>query len=315
MDKLYQQLKNFGKVKLKEPLSKHLTMKVGGPARYFVIIDNTDKLVELLKYLQGEGVEYLLIGGGSNLIVGDEGFEGVVLKTGDRRLEIRDQYAIASSGCSMVDVARKSIDAGLTGFEWAIGIPGTIGGAVRGNAGAMGGEMKDNVENVEVFRDGEVLEITNQECEFGYRDSIFKHNNDIVLRVWLKLEKGSEKNKMKQALEYIKKRNESQPQGYASSGCIFKNFEIGDRRSEISNLEIPEEFIQKGIIPAGWLIEAVGMKGEKVGGAKVSEKHANFIVNTGDATASDILTLIEKIKEKVYSKFGIELEEEIKIIF
>ena len=324
MDGLYQQLKQFGHVKINEPLSKYTTFKIGGPADWFVIVEETEKLVELLRFLDSDGTPYFILGGGSNMLVRDEGFQGVVVQISNRKLEIINQnIVIAESGCVTVDIAQRSIQANLTGFEWGVGIPGTIGGAVRGNAGAMDGEIKDVVEKVGVYRDGEVVALTNTECEFDYRDSIFKHNHDVILQVWLRFEKTASKEGIKKALENLQYRNKTQPQGYASTGCIFKNKELKILNSKLINEfrnkyllddERVEKFFEIGKISAGWLVEQSGMKGIQVGQAKVSERHGNFIVNLGGATAMDVLTLVEQIKEKVYNTCGIEIEEEIQIV-
>lgn len=312
MDNLYLSLKQFGKVKLDEPLSKHTTFKIGGPAKYFVVVEDMDKLINLLQFLDGEGESYILFGGGSNTLVSDRGFDGVTIKIQDLRFKISDCIVEASAGCSTVALAQETMKVGLTGFEWGVGVPGSIGGAVRGNAGIPSGEMKDSVQKVEVYRDGEVIELSNVECAFGYRDSIFKHNNDIILRVWLSLQKGTNVDLQKKVFEYIDHRNKTQPKGF-TAGCIFKNVPCKTISSEIL-LKIPSEFVQKGIIPAGWLVDQAGMKGHVINNAQVSDVHANFIVNTGGATAQDVLNLIELIKEKVYTKFGIELEEEVVIL-
>ncbi|MBP9694959.1 MAG: UDP-N-acetylmuramate dehydrogenase [Candidatus Magasanikbacteria bacterium] len=326
MNELYTQLKVFGHVKANEPMNKHTTFKIGGPVDYFLTIDSTDSLVEALRFLDGEGVPYFILGGGSNMLVRDEGFRGVAVRIKDTRCEIQDTVVQCAAGCSTVEAAQKSIAAGLTGFEWGVGVPGTIGGAVRGNAGAMGGEMKDSVDQVEIYRDGEIVEINNKECQFGYRDSVFKHRSDIILRVYLRLKKTEDVSGMKQAMDNLMYRNKTQPQGYASIGCIFKNIDLkkienshrhqaGSRsKREKLKIEIPEEFVKKGKISAGWLIDQSGMKGVKVGNAQISERHGNFIVNLGGATAQDVLSLIEQAKEKVYDTTGVEIEEEIQII-
>ena len=314
MNDLYQSLKNFGTVKLNVLLSKHTTFKIGGQADFFVIVEQTEKLIELLKFLDGEGVPHFILGGGSNMLVRDEGFQGVVIQVKNKELQITNDGLVCDAGCTTVDVARQSIQAGFTGFEWGVGVPGTIGGAVRGNAGAMGSDMSKNLFSVEVYKDGEVVTLTNAECQFGYRDSIFKHEPAVVLRVSLKLKKADASvttQGMKKALENLQYRNKTQPQGFATSGCIFKNFEI---KNEQLNFDVPEEFLQKGIISAGWLIEKSGMKGAQVGQAKVSETHGNFIVNLGGATSSDVFELIEQIKTKVYDTFGLEIEPEVQII-
>jgi len=318
MDQIYTTLRKFGKVKLNEPMSKHTTFKLGGPVKYFITIDNADKLVEVLNFLREENVEFIIIGGGSNVLCSDKEFDGVVIKIANNEIKLlEDNVLQADAGCVTVAVARESVKFNLTGFEWGIGVPGTIGGAVRGNAGAMGGDMSGNLSKVEVYRQGEILELSNEECEFAYRESIFKHNNDVVLRVWLQLEKSTEESKdlMKTTLENIQYRNSTQPQGFASSGCIFKNVKILNPKSEIKNQNIiPTDFLEKGIISAGWLMDQAGCKGMKVGNAQVSEKHANFIVNLGDATAEDVKNLIEEVKKKVYNKFKINLEEEVQEI-
>jgi len=314
---MYDILKTFGKVKIDEPLSKHTTFKLGGKARFFVSVDDIPKLSELLQYLDGEGVPYFVLGGGSNVVVNDEGYEGVVISVQAKNVKIENDSVIADAGCPTVTVARESFSQGLTGFEWGVGVPGTIGGAVRGNAGAMGTDMKESIEKVLVYRDGEVMEMKNTECEFGYRTSIFKREPIIVLRVWLKLKKSGEeeKNGMKKALEYIQYRNQTQPQGFASSGCIFKNVQISEEvKRIIAGKEIPQEFLEKKIIPAGWLIEQVEMKGYTQGNIQVSEKHANFIVNLGGGNASDVFHIIDEIKTRVFEQFGIHLEEEVQIL-
>lgn len=314
MTELYQSLKQFGDVKLNVPLSKHTTFKIGGPAEFFVIVSNTESLVELLKFLDGEGIPHFILGGGSNMVVPDEAYQGVVIQVKTKELRITDDGVVCDAGCTTVDVARQSIQAGFIGFEWGVGVPGTIGGAVRGNAGAMGSDMSKNLFSAEVYKDGEVIEMTNADCQFGYRDSIFKHEPAVVLRVTLRLQKADASvasQGMKKALENLQYRNKTQPQGFASSGCIFKNFEI---KNKPLNFDVPEEFVAKGIISAGWLIDKSGAKGMQVGQAKVSDTHGNFIVNLGGATAHDVFELIEQVKTKVYDTFGIDIEEEVQII-
>jgi len=312
MTERYKTLKKFGQVKLNEPLSKHTTFKIGGKAEFFVIVEETDLLIELLKFLDSEGLDHFILGGGSNMLVRDDERPGVVVKINTKQSHVTSNGIIADAGCATVAIANQSMKEGFVGFEWGVGIPGTIGGAVRGNAGAMGADMKQSVEKVEVYQDGAVVELSNEECEFNYRHSIFKDNPWVVLRVHLKLEKSESKDGMKKALEYLQYRSKTQPQGYASTGCIFKNFEITN--PEALKFEVPEEFLQRGKISAGWLIDKSGMKGAQIGQAKISDTHGNFVVNLGGASASDVLQLIEQIKEKVYEVFGIEIEEEIQIV-
>lgn len=319
MRELYKQLKQYGQVKLNEPLSKHTTFKIGGTADLLVIVEDNDRIAELLKMLDGSGARYFVLGGGSNILVSDQGIHGVVVKINNRQIAVKDDIVEAGAGCSLVEVARKSIQARLAGLEWGVGVPGSIGGSVRGNAGSMGSEIKDSLEWAVAYKDGEVIKMTNKECLFGYRDSIFKHKNIVIISVGLKLKKSEDKNAMKKVMENIKHRTDTQPSGYPSAGCVFKNVEIpssvaASARASALKEKIPDEFMKNGIIPAGWLVEQVGMKGKKIRNAEVSVSHANFILNKGRATATDVLELIAAIKEKVYTKFGIELEEEIKII-
>ena len=312
MTELYKTLKKFGQVKLNEPLSKHTTFKIGGKAEFFVIVEDTNLLIELLKFLDDEGIDRFILGGGSNMLVNDDDHPGIVIKINTKHTQVTEVGIVVDAGCSTVAIANLSMKEGFVGFEWGVGVPGTIGGAVRGNAGAMGGEMHQSVEKVTAYRDGEVVDMSNAECEFHYRHSIFKENSWVVLRVHLKLQKSENKEGMKKALEYLQYRSKTQPQGFASTGCIFKNFEI--KNPEALKFEIPEEFLQRGKISAGWLIDKSGMKGAQVGQAKVSETHGNFIVNLGGANATDVLHLVEQVKEKVYDTFGITIEEEIQIV-
>ncbi len=320
---LKKQLEQFGQVKTNEPLAKHTTFKIGGPAEYLVVVEDTEKLLGLLRFLDGEGIPRFILGGGSNMLASDDGFRGVVIKIKTQTTEILPDGLIADAGCITVAIAQLSIQHKFTGFEWGVGVPGTIGGAVRGNAGAMGGEMKDSVASVTVYRDGEVVELSSAECKFGYRDSIFKHSEAVVLRVCLKLAPVTTPEGMKKALEYLQYRNKTQPQGYASTGCVFKNHEIG--RNECAReatliAEFPEDrdkiaqFFQNGKIPAGWLVEKAGQKGARVGQAMVSERHGNFVVNTGGASAADVLALVEQVKTAVIQKTGFAIEEEMQII-
>lgn len=316
---MYQELKTYGKVKTNEPLAKHTTFKIGGLADFFVSVDSIEKLKDLLAFLDGEGASYMMLGGGSNMLAGDDGFGGVVIHPTAKDIRVEGETLIADAGASTVQVAQESMKAGLAGFEWGVGVPGTIGGAVRGNAGAMGGEMKDSVETVEIYKDSEIVAYSNEACRFGYRDSVFKRESGVILRVSLQLQKGENKEGMQKALEHLKYRNATQPQGYASTGCVFKNPDAEENKAALlkhfdEQDEKVQQFLRVGKISAGWLVEQVGMKGKQIGKAQVSERHGNFIVNLGEATAKDVLALVDQIKERVYTTYGITLEEEIQII-
>ncbi|MBT4153423.1 MAG: UDP-N-acetylmuramate dehydrogenase [Candidatus Magasanikbacteria bacterium] len=320
MDQLSQTLKTFGKLQINVSFAKLTTFKIGGPARFVLSIDSTENMIAALQYLDGEGVQYMLLGGGSNMLAPDEGYDGVVIKCAAKKIQVEGNTVIADAGAQTAQVARESVKAGLSGFAWGVGVPGTIGGALRGNAGAMGKEMKDDVSSVEAFVDGEVLTLSNEECKFGYRHSAFKTMGGVILRVTLTLKSGDAAEEMKKALEALKYRNETQPKGFASTGCIFKNIDVTEvnKKTLLKHFDAADEkvqrFIEIGKVSAGWLIEQAGMKGKKVGNAEVSDVHGNFILNMGEATSVDVHMLIEQIKEAVYTKSGLTLEEEIYIV-
>lgn len=311
MQELYQQLKEFGHVKLNEPLSKHTTFKIGGKAQFFVIVEETEKLIGLLDYLSGEGINYYILGGGSNLLFSDNEFEGVVIKVKSIKYKVESDVIEVEAGVVLAKLLNEATHNELTGLEWAAGVPGTVGGAVRGNAGAMGHDMAEVVEKVEVWRNGEVIELNKAECGFSYRESAFKKNTDVILRVWSKLAKGDKAEILKLVQGYLKQRTGRYPNS-PSAGSFFKNIDLKNWPGNIK--ELPELFQVRGKVPAGWLIEQAGMKGFSVGGAKVSDEHGNFIISFDSATQHDILTLIESLKEKVYNKYGVELEPEVEVV-
>ena len=198
---------------------------------------------------------------------------------------------------------------GLAGMDWAVGIPGTFGGAIRGNAGAMGKDISIPLQWVEVWRDGEVLKLQKDECCFGYRDAIFKHNNDIILRGCIYLEPGDKKEIMAKMQGHLQQRKHTP---YPSAGSFFKNLKLdkwpGDKK------DLPDLFLQRGSVPVGWMADQLGLRGLSKGGAKISNEHGNYIINFDKATQADVLFLVEEIRQRVYNKFGVELEPEVQII-
>ncbi|MFH1790010.1 MAG: UDP-N-acetylmuramate dehydrogenase [bacterium] len=311
MDELYQQLKKFGKIKINEPLSKHTTFKIGGPTRYLLVINETEKMIEALDFLSGQGVDYLLIGGGSNVLMPDEGFDGVIIKVKSEKFIVDDTIISADAGVSLAEMVRVASANSLSGMEWAIGIPGTIGGAVIGNAGAMGKDMSDILIKVEVWQAGEILELSKDDCYFSYRHSALKDNKDVVLRAHIGLQKGERKDILALTQKYIIQRAGRIGKGY-SCGCFFKNLELEKWPGSRDQLE--KIFIERKKVPAGWLIEKAGCVGMSNGGARISEKHNSIIENDGTASRADVMALVEDIKEKVYNKFRVELEYEVQII-
>ncbi|MFH1631514.1 MAG: UDP-N-acetylmuramate dehydrogenase [bacterium] len=305
------------RLKQDEPLSKHLNFRIGGPAKWFVEVLTLEEIQHALKIAHDAEVPTFVLGGGSNILASDNGFDGLVIKIAMREISVVDDRVVADAGAITSLVARASADAGLAGFTWAVSLPGTIGGAVRGNAGCFAGEMRDAVEKVEVWQKGKIVELTNDDLQFGYRESAIKHSDDIVLKVTLKLEAGNPDDLKRELTDALENRKSSQPQGASSAGCIFKNFDF-TQEAQIDQLRqqvaIPEQMMQGKRVSAGWIIDQLGLKGERVGDASISTEHGNFIVNHGNATSADVKSLIDKIKTEALNRFGIELTEEVQYL-
>ncbi len=286
------------KIIFDEPMKKHTSFKIGGTADYFFKATTLEELQNIIKFAKIKELPITIIGNGSNLLVTDKGIRGLVIKIDIKKLKIekKDEFAVieVGAGNKLMALATKMKDEELSGLEGLSGIPGSVGGAIVMNAGAYGKEMKDVVLSTTCMdKNGKLYTFSNEEQEFSYRNSIFQKKDYIIIETKLKLEYGKKDEIQKRMEEYFKSRKEKQPIEYPSAGSSFKR--------------------QEGIITAK-LIDDVGLKGYKIGGAQVSEKHAGFIVNYNNATATDVINLIKYIKEKVYSKYGIKIEEEIKII-
>jgi UDP-N-acetylmuramate dehydrogenase len=302
-------------------LKNFTTFKIGGPARYFFVAKNKEDLKRAILWAKKKKLPFFILGGGSNVLFSDKGFNGLVIKMQNSNLKIQNENSkfkiICGAGVPLMKLVFKSSEIGATGLENLAGIPGTLGGAIWGNAGAFGREIGDVVEEVKVLDVGssrlEVKKLRNKGCKFGYRDSIFKRKkNWIILEATLGLKRGKRKEFEEKIKDFLKLRKEKQPLEFPSAGSVFKNVPIEKVSKKIR--EKFKEKIKDGFLPAGVLIGAVGLKGFQIGGAKISEKHANFIVNVGNAKASDVKELIEKIKKEVKKKFKIQLEEEIKLV-
>lgn len=312
MNLLYKELKKYGAVKTNEPLAKHTTFKIGGPAEFLVIVDDSDKLVELLDYCQAEGINYFILGGGSNLLMPDNGLSGVVIKIAGGKMKVDEEIIEADAGVSLSAAVNLATKNSLSGLEWAVGIPGTVGGAVRGNAGAMGQDISRSILKILVWQNGEIKEFSKDNCGFCYRSSIFKESGNIViLKAWLKLSKGKSVDILKKIQEYLGQRQNKFPI-QPSAGSFFKNIKISEWPGKTKNL--PELFHARGMIPTGWLVDNLNLRGFKIGGGGVSREHGNFLVNFGGATQADILAVVDELQKKVYNKFGVALELEVKIV-
>ena len=276
-----------------EQMDRHTTFRTGGPARYFLVIETRKELAQVLAWLQEEALPWFLLGNGSNLLVGDRGYRGAILHLAGEFLktEIDEATIRCGAGAMLSAVSRSAMEAGLTGLEFASGIPGTIGGAVRMNAGAYNGEIAGVTESVEVMEpDGRCRVYNREEMAFGYRTSIVKTKPCVVLSTVLKLKKGDRSEISATMQELSAKRREKQPLEFPSAGSVFKR---------------PEGNY------AGALIEQCGFKGKGVGGAEVSEKHAGFIINRSNATAKDVKELISQIQTTVKKETGYDLECEL----
>lgn len=282
-----------GDICLQEPMQKHTTFRIGGPADCFVQIENKEQLIRLQRYLKQLGMPFFMLGNGSNLLVSDKGYQGIVLQIGQKmsKIEVDGNVITAQAGAAMSQVARAALEHGLTGLEFASGIPGTIGGGVVMNAGAYDGELSGVVTQVNVVNsEGECMELENDSMEFGYRTSIIRNNSFTVTEVILKLEEGDREQIRAKMEDLAARRREKQPLEYPSAGSTFKR--------------------PRGNF-AGKLIMDAGLRGFQIGGAKVSEKHCGFIVNTGNATAEDVRDVISEVRKQVKERFHVDLEPEI----
>ncbi|MBI5729044.1 MAG: UDP-N-acetylmuramate dehydrogenase [Candidatus Magasanikbacteria bacterium] len=311
MDSLYKELQQFGDVSLRKFLAKFTTFKIGGPADRYVEVTDTKKFTDLLNFLSGRGVDYFLLGGGSNVLLPDNGLRGVVIRVKTNKMTVDGNMIMAEAGVSFGAVVTKAVQQSLTGLEWATGLPGTVGGAVRGNAGAVGGDIAHSVSKIKIWQDSEIVELTPDDCAFGYRDSMFKRSTTVVLAAWFTLSPGNPRESLAVMQEILKKRAGHYP-SYPSAGSFFKNIPLKDWPHPTS--ELPAAFVEAGRVPAGWITEQAGLKGLAVGGAMVSREHGNFLINHKDATQADVLALVEEIKAKVYNTSGVELEEEVQIV-
>lgn len=276
-----------------EPMSRHTTFRIGGEAACFIRISSEEQLRKLIPYFENVGIEYFVLGKGSNLLVGDKGYPGVILQISDacQQIEAEGNRLQVQAGAALSKVALFAMERGLEGLEFAAGIPGTVGGGVVMNAGAYGGEMKQVVESVRVLSsEGEILTLDNDTMEFGYRTSIIRNRNFTVLSVTFRLREGNREEIRARIEDFQKRRMEKQPLNYPSAGSTFKR---------------PEGYF------AGKLIMDAGLRGFQIGDARVSDKHCGFVVNVGKATARDVTDVIEEVQEKVRERFGVSLEREV----
>lgn len=300
-----------------KPLSGLTTFEIGGPAKFFVEVKTDEEIHDALGWAREHDVPFFVMGGGSNLLIPDEGFDGLVIRIVSNQFSFTGDMLEADAGCNLPTLIRAAADEGLGGWEKLGGIPGTIGGAVRGNAGAFGPEIKDFLIYAKAIntKTEEVHEFTNAECEFIYRQSFFKKNPEwIITKAHLQLEMRQGPALPHELIEEtIKEREKRHIQNVRAAGSYFMN-PIAPQ-AIVSMFEAEKGVESRGgRVPAGWLIEKAGMKGARVGGAQSSEQHPNYLVNVDNAKASEVRELALKIKESVEDKFGIVLEEEAVVL-
>lgn len=275
-----------------ELMSAHTTMGVGGAADYFIRVISEEDFVEAMNYCRSKSLQFVVVGNGSKVVFSDKGFRGAVIQPRIMGVEVKENRVDAGAGVGLPALAATLNSRGLKGLAWAEGIPATLGGAIAMNAGAYGGQMADIVHSVRAYNGKEFVVLSNKECGFGYRRSIFSSALAVTAAA-LTVTEGNQAALMKYSADIRVKRKSSQPQGVRSCGSVFK---------------------RSGPVSAGELIDGAGLKGLKEGGASVSAVHANFIINEGGATAKNILQLVEKIERIVYNSYNIMLEREIRFI-
>ncbi|WP_158438221.1 UDP-N-acetylmuramate dehydrogenase [Natranaerobius thermophilus] len=295
---IYDELLNHlpkDNIKLQHELAPYTTFKIGGPAELFVTPSNIEEVQAVLNLVNQEELPYFVLGNASNVLIDDNGLSGIVIYLGEtfKDIQVEGTEITAQSGVSLNKLSRMALKHGLTGLEFAEGIPGTLGGGLYMNAGAFGGQLSNVVKQVTAIVDHQIQNYTRESMDFGYRSSTFQNQNAIILQATLALQKG-DFDQIKSYMEDLKsRRTEKQPLNYPSAGSVFKR---------------PEGYY------AGKLIEDSGLKGVEIGGAKVSEKHCGFIINTGTATSRDVKELVSYIQKTVKEKFGVTLERELKYL-
>lgn len=299
------------------PLAPLTSFRVGGNARFYVEISTSEQLRKAIDFAKEKTLDFYVLGGGTNLLISDNGFQGLIIRIRMNETLIQDSVLKVQAGAALIKAINSAASNGLSGLEKLAGIPGTVGGAVRGNAGAFGFEIKDYLMEVEVFdcKTGEIVTFKKADCEFEYRSSIFKKNNHlIILSAKLNLEKGDSQEIQQLIVETVTKRASTGLHGVKSAGSYFMN-------PIVKNEKLLQDFIadkgeqpRNGKLPAGWVIEQAGLRGKKIGGAAISEKHANYIINTDNATSDDVMMLVSYIKQQVRDQFGVQLQEEVNYV-
>jgi UDP-N-acetylmuramate dehydrogenase len=315
MDKIIQKFPAMQKNVL---LKDYTTYKIGGPAKYFFVAKTKEELSDALKIGKEFKLPIFILGGGSNLLVSERGFKGLVIKVDISGMEFDGEKITAGAGTDLTKLAYFSAEKGLSGLEWSAGIPGTLGGAIYGHAQAFGTKISEAVELVQALdlKTLKIREFSKEQCKFSVKNSLFKKTkNFVIVSAILDFKKSDSaeiKNKIKEFLEYRKARH---PINFASAGSTFVNPEVKIKNKKLLD-KFPElvEFNEKGVIHVGYLVSKSGLTGKKIGKAQISEKHSNFIVNIGGAKSKDVIALMNLAKKKVKKVFGVSLETEVQFV-
>ncbi len=306
---------SFGNIEVKKdvPLAPYTSYKIGGPAEYFYEARNLEDLVKIIKEATRKKVPFLILGQGTNILISDKGLKGLVVINRCQKFNVKGDIIFSESGVLLTQLVRELAEKNLGGLEFLANIPGTVGGAIVGNAGSYGKSISDILTSAKILLpDGKIDKFERDFFEFDYRNSKLKKGNfGVILSTEIKVDKKPKEKIVEEIEKGQKLRQSKHPQEF-SCGSFFKNIDI--KLLPMEEIKKFEEFLIEGKIPAGRLIESCGLKGTQIGGAKVSEKHANFIVNLGQARCSDVLRLADIVKRKVLGKFGIELKEEVKVL-
>jgi UDP-N-acetylmuramate dehydrogenase len=296
------------------PLAGYTRFEVGGPARFLADAANEAALTEVLDAITESGKQSAIIGGGTNLVADDQGYPGVVVRYTNATLEFAGDTVVVAAGAVLQDLVDASIARGLKGLETMTGIPGWVGGAVYGNAGAYGHSIQERVTGVRFLERGCVREISNADCEFAYRESLFKRRKDwVILSVTLRLESADAEELRTAASGILKIRNEKYPPTMRCAGSIFKNLLWRDLPEAVRSL-VPSAVVREGKVPSAYFLEQAGAKGMRRGGMRVADYHANLIFNEGGGKADEVSELIAELKRRVRDQFGLDLEEEVQFL-
>ncbi len=299
------------------PLAPFSTFHIGGPADFFAAVTTVTELIEALEYAEKNQLKTFVFSGGSNLLIADQGFRGLVIRIANTAFRITETDILADAGTPLFHIVQSAAEQGLAGMERLAGIPGSFGGALRGNAGAFGTEIRESVISVKVYdrQASSLREFSPQQCAWGYRTSYFKtHPELVILSAQLRLVMGDTHELMRIVRETIATREAKHPQQVQCAGSFFMNPEVTDEKLRSEFAQDTGKTPKDNRLPAGWLIDQVGLRGTLIGGAQVSLLHPNYIINTGTATAEDVLMLVSIIKQRVRTELGVQLREEVQFV-